>query len=200
MRKLIIGIGTGRCGTLSLSRLLSAQPGMIVPHEYGLPLPWIFSQDAINKKIFELKRLGGDVAFYYLNYVNYLNHVYPFTKFVCIKREREATINSYLTKSENRNNWIEHDGSKWMKSPIYYNSYPKFSVNSKREALGMYYDLYYMEAEKLKSKIGSNFKIFSVEDLNKIEGIKQILVHCGFSEHEMVITKCHFNKSTKNEF
>lgn len=191
-------MGTGRCGTKSLSRLLSAQPGVVVPHEYMFPLPWEFSQTAIDSKIIELRKFGGDVAFYYLNYVGYLSQIYPATQFVCMKREREATINSYLVKSENRNNWIEHGGSEWMKSPVYYNSYPKFNASSKKEALGMYYDLYYEKAETIENELKGKFKIFSTEDLNTTEGVVQILNHCGILEHEMVVTtKCHYNKTRK---
>jgi len=52
IRKLIIGLGTGRCGTMSLSKLLSMQENTIVSHETGTPLPWDFDLASLQKKSF----------------------------------------------------------------------------------------------------------------------------------------------------
>ncbi len=79
--------------------------------------------------------LIGDIAYYYLNYVDDLLHVAPACVFICIKRDRGETVSGWLKKSFiNRwrlswlvdmlkcilkrtlfytecNYWYEHDGS-----------------------------------------------------------------------------------------
>ena len=35
MKNVVLGIGTGRCGTLAFSKLVNRQPFTIVTHEYG---------------------------------------------------------------------------------------------------------------------------------------------------------------------
>lgn len=35
MKNVVLGIGTGRCGTLAFSKLLNRQPYTVVTHEYG---------------------------------------------------------------------------------------------------------------------------------------------------------------------
>ena len=56
-KKIIFGLGTGRCGTMSLSKLLSHQKNSIISHELG-GLPWLswkkdknFKFSATRKKI-----------------------------------------------------------------------------------------------------------------------------------------------------
>lgn len=196
LRNLIIGLGTGRCGTVSLSRLLSIQTNLLVTHEYGSLLPWEFSKRAIDQKIFELRKLNGDVAFYYLNYVIYINQLYPSTKFVCLRRDRMSTIESYLRKTGNTNNWMEHDGTKWENSPLFYNSFPKYNVITKEEALIMYYNSYYAKAEELKKELPENFEIFDITSLNSENGVKNILHFCGINDTAMkIITHLHLNNT-----
>ena len=185
MEKFIIGLGTGRCGTTSLSKLLSLQPDIYVPHEYGKPLPWQFAKEEIDIRISELEKMNGDVAFYYLNYVEYLIERFPGVKFICLRRDREETVDSYMKKSQNRNNWIEHDGTVWEKAVHFYDSYPKFKTDSKREALGMYYDLYYSVAEKFETKMANRFRIFDIKELNSATGVRNILNFAGFLDDEM---------------
>lgn len=184
-KKFIIGLGTGRCGTTSLSVLLSAQNETVVPHEYKYPLPWQFSEKEISERLNDLRNLNGDVAFYYLNYIKYILEIQPETKFVCLQRGRQETVESYMRKSENRNNWMEHDETVWKKNKWFFSSYPKFNVNDKEEAIGLYYDLYYEIAEEFQKEIPGSFKIFDMQKLNEIEGVVEILSFCGFEYSEM---------------
>ena len=51
MRRLVIGLGTGRCGTVSLSRLLNAQPDAQVRHELRPYLPWAVDEALLARKL-----------------------------------------------------------------------------------------------------------------------------------------------------
>ena len=150
--------------------------------------------------------LIGDIAFYYLSYVEDILAISKNVRFVCLKRDRTATIRSWLKKShiqrwrskwigerfaallqripfhESKNFWMDHDGSEWRLDPIWDKCFPNFDAKSKEEAIGKYYDFYYAEAEKLAKKHPGEFKIFHLEDINTDEGKAEILDFCGISD------------------
>ena len=65
---MIFGIGTGRCGTQSLSNLLDQQKGHHLTHEYEGPIPWELNPVAIKAHIqkLEANNFTGDIGFYFL--------------------------------------------------------------------------------------------------------------------------------------
>ncbi len=243
-KRVVIGLGSGRSGTASLTSLLDRQPGGICFHEMnpssavfsGNPQPlvnavWEFkkllrggersllsidysrpSSVLTYEKLQDMRELNliGDIAFYYLNYVDDLLHVAPELFFICIKRDREKTVSSWLKKSSIRrwrslwladklkswltrtpfyteyNYWQEHDGSRWKKDPVWDSCFPKFQASSKEEAIGMYWDYYYLEADRLQQKYPGNFGVFDIRDLSNTEGQRRILSFIGISEAKMV--------------
>ena len=194
-KKFIIGLGTGRCGTKSLAALLSAQPNTVVAHEYHRsPLPWHFSEDAIEKRMNSLEMINGDVGFYYLNYVDFILKKKPDTRFICLKRRKEEVIASYLKKTDGRNHWVNHDNKIWSADPLWDVAYPKFDTSDKASAIGMYYDLYYQIIHTLKDKYPNNLKIFDIERLNSRKGIRSMLIFCGYTQHEMNVSIKYLNK------
>lgn len=115
---IVIGIGSGRCGTHSLSALLSAQRNSFVSHERtalgrqcrGMEWP---SEDhpvtaeeenhrVRNQVEFYLNRkegnfdLVGDVGHFHLAYAESYLHLDQRIKFVVLKRPRQDTIESWL--------------------------------------------------------------------------------------------------------
>lgn len=192
-KKVIIGLGTGRCGTMSLANLLSSQSGVIVPHEYqALPLPWDFSQTALERKIESLRYINGDVGFYYLNYVEQIVDIFPQVRFVCLKRNKNEVVESYMKKTRGRNHWMNHDGKNWKNDSKWDSAYPKFNVSGKSSAIAMYYDMYYKKITYLKRKYPNKIRVFEIDCLNNEKGIRDILSFCGFAEEEMYITQKKF--------
>ena len=94
-QNLIFGLGTGRCGTVSLSKLLNAQQDSFFTHENGDGnlLPWRTDEEKINKYIQNIlnrkRQFAGDVSFYLLPYVDLILKKYPSTRFVIMKRVKE---------------------------------------------------------------------------------------------------------------
>lgn len=246
-KSIVIGLGTGRSGTASLTSLLDQQIGGVCFHEMN-PSCAVFSgnpQPHINaavefrallaggdrarlcidysrptsvqtyNKLQGMPRLNliGDIAYYYLNYVDEILATVPECVFVCIKRDREQTISSWLNKSSIKrwkslwladrikswltrtpfyteyNYWQEHDGSRWKKDPVWDSCFPKFEASSKREAIGMYWDYYYLEAEKLQQKHPDCFRIFDVNDLGNPDGQRGILSFIGIPEAQMACSE-----------
>ena len=61
--RVLLGIGTGRCGTLSLADLLSHQPGTRVTHECRPTLPWtaVDAQMRIGHRLAELRQASDGI-------------------------------------------------------------------------------------------------------------------------------------------
>ncbi|NQY10974.1 MAG: hypothetical protein HRT71_15875 [Flavobacteriales bacterium] len=196
---MIFGIGTGRCGTQSLSDLLDRQTNHSMTHEFEGPIPWEFSKDSIKDHIQLLKdnNLTGDIGFYFLPYIEYIiAELDPNVRFPCLKRDRAQTIKSYDAKSGSRNFWKDHDGSKWVKDDKWNIAYPNYDTEDKLDAIGQYYDEYYSTADALVLKYPDNVKVFSVDDLNTTEGVEKILTFCSI-ENPIIEVSISANELTK---
>ncbi len=179
--QIVIGLGTGRCGTMSLAYLLDWQENSEVYHEKGsYIMPWKGGEKTIDKflhwanELVKQKQLVGDVAFYYLNYVEYLLSLNPNIKFVCLQRDRASTVASYMKRTKDMNHWMRHEGTLWQKSS-WDNCYPKYEVLNKEKAIERYWDDYYLIANELQTTYPNSFRIFQTSTLNTEAGQRAIL-------------------------
>lgn len=206
-KQLIIGLGTGRCGTVSIYRLLNSQKSSNISHESMPVLSWEFNQRAIEKKLNSLmKKRGryvGDVASYYLPYMKFILGRHPDVKFVCLKRNKKEVIESFdrHTKRWDFNHWIDHDGKKWKKSNKWDKSFPTYDIKSKKRAIARYWEEYYKEVKKLMKKYSRNIKIFKISALNTQKGVRRILDFCGIDRTDQkIIIQIKENKSGDKTF
>lgn len=228
-RKIVIGLGSGRSGTASLASLIDRQPGGICFHEMN-PSCAVFSgnaQSQLNtvREFGQILTVGqpellGDIAYYYLNYVDDILALMPDCIFVCIKRDRAQTVASWLRKSSigrwpslwladrikswltrepfytQYNYWQDHDGSRWKRDPVWDSCFPKFEAASKEEAIGLYWDYYYLQAQRLEHKHPRCFRVFDVDELSTAAGQREILSFIGLSEDRIVFTEdVHLHRS-----
>ena len=189
--RLIVGLGTGRCGTVSLKALLQCQPNTHATHETML-LPYKFNENKYAqymRKVWSRKtRVVADVALWNLPYVTTILADYHSTKFICLKRDKETVVKSYMAKTPNRNHWTQRDSKYWSdkkwpreKKCPYGPCYPKFDVD-KEEAIGLYWDYYYTVAETYELSFPDNFRTFPMEYLNTRDGCEKILSFAGYEE------------------
>ncbi len=167
-------------------------------------------------------RLIGDVAFYYLNYVELIAAHNSNVRFICLRRDREQTIRSWLRKTEIQrwssqrvadrlssiitrapyykgyNFWMEHDGDRWRIDPVWDKCFPKIEANSKREAIGKYWDLYYARAETLADKLGETFWIVDTKLLNDDRFQCDLLEYCGIPPAKQIHTDAHIHRSASD--
>jgi hypothetical protein len=183
-RRFIFGLGTGRCGSMTLANLLSLQDNCLVSHEVGgVPyLPWNLDEKAIanylKKVSFRREEIVGDIAFYLLPYAKTILERYPDTKFIVLQRDKQETVLSYDKKTKNRNHWMNHDGKKWHHD-IWDKCYPKFKANSKLEAIENYYELYYEECKKLNQ---DSYFWLNTQELNDEVRCHEMLKWAGFED------------------
>ena len=181
---IVIGLGTGRCGTMSLARLLDLQDRADVTHERcENRIAWKGSTRRVVATLRGLAKharaeLVGDVASYYLPYVERILAKFPRAKFVCLQRDREATVRSFMKKTRDRNHWIRHDGRVWRRDG-WDPCFPKYVTTSKEAALRAYWDEYYRIARDLQSRFPASFRIFPTEALNRRAGQAEILDFVG---------------------
>ena len=192
MRQLVIGLGSGRCGTVSLSRLLDAQPGAQVRHELRPHLPWMADKALLARKLDILRRLPGtglvgDVGFFYLPYVVRILAAWPSARILALRRAERETVASFMVKTQGRNHWMDHDGNRWRLDPTWDPCYPSFDTSSKEQALQRYWQSYYAAVERLCVEYPSNVRLFDVEDLNTSQGVRAILDFVGIARRQQVL-------------
>lgn len=111
------------------------------------------------------------VAFYYLNYLEDLKRDFGELRVVCLKRDKQETVESYMRKVPEANHWGEGPKTKWSKC------YPTYDL-PKKEGIAQYYDDYYTKAEEWAEN--DWFEIMNMRDvLNTKEGQKEAFEHLG---------------------
>lgn len=225
--KIVIGLGTGRCGTKSLHALLNAQENSVCFHEANPAcMSWQGAEHVVlsmlrnfndtllgeerkvevdltscDKKLVIKRYLTldkvevvGDVASYYLPYVDMILERYNNVVFPCMVRDKKDVIKSFmrkvrlygyrnvvkciiLKKKRSRNHWSDND--KYVEDIKWDKLHPSFGVDLElEEALSRYYDLYMDNLTSLASRY-KEVKVFGIDELNSPEGRKSILDFCG---------------------
>jgi len=177
-RKIVIGCGSGRCGTKSLQHLLDSQSNSIFTHE-ALPMPWNRNPPEAQSEMF--KRLFmhegeyiGDVGYYWINYVEDMLHVRPDAKFICLERDRQEVIESMWDYTRGLNT---HPTNDWFMM------YPRYDTDRK-SAIGLMWDDYKEIAQSWQQTRPESFKVFPVETLNTVPGVTTILDFARFPESD----------------
>lgn len=212
MTQYVIGIGTGRCGTMTLAKLINGCRRVLVFHEmtkmfsnaydyvwmwhmanpegreklveyhkrqqgitdvnvsgYFETLPWKFDKQRAGDKAKDLlalkktKQLCGDVAFYYLNYVEYMNKKLSDLKIIHVWRDKAEVIDSLNRRSGPFNWW----SSRQVKDN-YSQGFPTYQDDiDKLQAIEKYIDEYMLKAEQLQRKFKHRFLKIKINDLLK---------------------------------
>lgn len=193
MKKFIFGIGTGRCGTTSLSSLLNGQNNSNVSHEMSgdILLPWKFDEKEYDRYIDSLHKRKqlfiGDVSFYLVNYIPQIIKDFPESKIIVLKRNKQETINSFIKKIGPLEHWISNP----RRFSIYDKCFPKFDFEiQKIKRISLYYDLYYSLVDQIKYE---DMIHLDTNNLNNEECMKEMLEFCGFEKPKFSIK--HLNRT-----
>ncbi len=183
----VLGCGSGRCGTVSLNLLLSKQDGFRVTHEY-YTLPWELDLTEMWRAYYGLTvagegfRIAADVAFYWLNYIPEIAKHAHDPKCVCLKRDKTETIESFIRWSGCFNLW----NPKFANFPLA-KQWPKYKLPLP-QALGRYWDEYYEKAHAFEKRYPYVFKVVDMNwALNTEEGQHTILRFLGVPENERIL-------------
>lgn len=204
---LVLGLGSGRCGTTSLRLFLDLQRDVSVTHELNFegirqPLPWQVDIALAGRRVQQLLRrpasIKGDIGFYWLPYSEWILGRFADTRFICLQRNKPDTVESFLRRTEGRNHWVEHGGTHWQLDEVWDKAFPKYDIQGKRAAVARYWDEYYATAERLQGEYPDNFRIFPVDTLNSRQGQDAILSFLGIAPADMIFTPA-FRLNTSGE-
>ena len=202
-QRVYIGCGTGRCGTVSLSRLIGGCDRAKCTQEMKPHLSWEFDEALFMKRVeyFGNANVNAicDVASYYLPYLKRFIAEFHDIRIVCLKRDKGETIGSFESKIGKRNHWLDHDGVKWRRDRTWDRCFPKYEIQDRRAAIRRYWEDYHREIGGLKNEFHKNVEVFEVDILNSKTGQKQIFDFLEMPEERRnYMEKCRFNTSKRN--
>jgi hypothetical protein len=175
-------IGTGRCGTKSMTYVLNEQENVKAEHEM-MKCHWEYNDIDIQRNVRHLLGLvkyNDDIdlavaaAFYFLPYSEMLIEKYN-AKIVCLKRAKEEVVDSYLRKWKNKNQFSPNNPAVTTSDYKYYIrnywhfTYPTFKNKDVREATSQYWDLYYEMSSEFQLRFPSNFRVFDMHSVLNTE-------------------------------
>lgn len=154
----------------------------------------------------------GDVASYYLPYVEFILEREPQARFPVMRRARDATVKSFVRKMSDdlgkqpmwplnrkraRNHWATID-DRWIRDPVWDKNFPSFSLprsSGLSQYVGLYYDTYYKRVDALVAAFPENVRVFGLELLATSEGRSQVLQFClpGMAHVDIEV---HLNKTS----
>jgi len=183
-RNIILGAGTGRCGTMSFARVINNCKSTNITHEMGPILPYKKDYDVYKEYLDNLLRKEGkyigDVSGYTRNYIEDFIRDVPNIKIIWITRDNEKTINS-MKKKEDIDLFADDTSHPFSKTR------PTWThINNATE---IFVEVENKRAEELMHKFPANFKIFDVEELNSKEGQDKIFDWYEIPKKDRVYTK-----------
>ena len=211
MKKLIISIGTGRCGSVSLSKFLSSQKSTNFLHEGRLEshdIRKLIKWENDDKNLFDwidflLKldenRFIGDTGMYFLPYVEKIINKFPEVRIIAMERKKSEVVNSYLKKTIGRNHWLNHNGDVWEIDAKWDPCFPKYNIIDKQKALEKYWEEYKLETSKLIKKYPKNVKKWTVESFNTTDGKNEILDFINYDLEREINKNFKHNTNLKSQ-
>jgi len=193
MKKLVIGLGSGRCGTVSLRDLL-IHIGFNATHELHL-MPWNQNYDLcdniIKKILTRASSLVSDIGYYYLPYIPHIIKNHKNVKCICLQRDVNEVIDSFL-KFSKYNYWstpyINREETEWDET------FPTYPNKSKSDAIRLYWEEYYNTASLLTKEYPDNIHLFDMnKTLNTEIGQKELFDFIEFTGPIKLGIKRHMN-------
>lgn len=171
---MFVGIGTGRCGSTSLSKILNQCRDVRCTHEYHpYRVGWI-DQKRRGAHYFlkEARGIFGDVAAYWLPHITWLRK-HRDVKVIVIQRPKEEFVRSINRVWKGQNYFVRQHkfGPGWDQV------IRKTPGSSLVESAGRYWEFYYQIAMKLEDTLW-----LRTEDLNSDKSLKEVYDYLGIKD------------------
>lgn len=193
--RVIFGMGTGRCGTWTLHRILAEQKDTVGNHE-GFACPWepdyaIFYEAIIGMMIRLRASVIFNVGWYWINYTGRIINLFEDPKIVVLKRPREEVVDSFKRYLPDVNKWTAPWSMYWKPAKYCITpdraQWPEIDAPRTR-ALEKYWDMYYAAAEFWQRRAPNNLLIVDMhEALNTEAGQRHMLSFLGYPEEDQRI-------------
>jgi len=129
----VIGLGSGRCGTKTLAKLLDGCDYYSAKHEPGNPLPWRINKTRFENHQQKLDKYDAIVALYYGRYWELFDNA----NFIVLQRDKWETIQSFLDITPGRDHWSDPADEIWDQA------FPSYNDLDKPNSISRYYRNYY---------------------------------------------------------
>jgi hypothetical protein len=149
-----LGIGSGRCGTVSLARIVGGCANTLVSHENpAFRSPWDRRDEAAMEAFVTHASWGqanglcvGDVALYWLPSVERIREEFPGLRVICLRRDKRATVESLGRKCPGYTLVRPQDREHF---PEWWDLFPEIPAETVEDGWSRYYDHYYEQAARL---------------------------------------------------
>lgn len=190
MNMLVLGVGTGRCGTHSLSKLLSLQKSTKSTHErYGPKVRWNAPSNLWPYRLWEdtkrpEEKIVCDIAFYWTahieTFLEWADKENRELRIIAMKRDKKKVVDSYdVAKAEGVDHWSFHGYQDEVVDHKWDLGYPCYETDNRREGCALFWEEVYNIIESFED---DRIKTFRTNDLNTEEGVRAILGHIGYEE------------------
>jgi len=198
--RIVLGMGTGQCGFEVLIEILQNQADVRITLEQPPILPWQRepTHPGIRERIARWKataseRIVGDVACFYLPYVEEAIQCEPDIRIICMKRPRKEVIAGYCRQLDAickipTNHWSETPPAGWYHDPLWTRSFPQFPSSDRKKAIGQYWDEYYRRADELARQFPSCILVIDPDELTETAGVQKILTFVGIPNDAQNLT------------
>ena len=199
-QRLVLVIGSGRCGTHAVAQLLSRQPDANVTHEQPPLLPWkpYSSTAVIRVRLARMRRerpqqLIGDAASFYLPYLEEAMGAEPDLRVICLKRPCEDVVASFCQWLDTvhplpTNHWAANPASAWHHDPIWTRIFPQYELGDRQEGIRRYWREYYETVERLLVRFPERIRVFPSHDgLNSETAQRELLSFAGVPRERQVL-------------
>ena len=196
---IILGLGSGRCGTHTLAEVLGQQREAHFTHEQPPLLAWRRAPSApgIRERLDRLRRTRsgpyiGDVASFYLPYAEEAIAAEPGIRMICLERPRDEVVASFGRWLDAiypipTDHWSRNPAPGWHQDLYWSRIFPKYDAAGREEAIRLYWEEYHRTAEELASRFPEHFRIFPTAALNDERGLRAILTFAGIPRDQQVI-------------
>jgi len=127
------------------------------------------------------KRLLGDVASFYLPYIEEAIALEPDIRIVCLRRPREEVIAAFCQWTDQTmplpvNHWAKQPAPGWHHDPNRTRIYPQYDAQNREEGIGRYWDEYYQVVRELIARYPENIRLFDTYEALNTEGGQRALL------------------------
>jgi hypothetical protein len=181
--QIVIGLGTGRCGSTSLASLLSTVGDSCATHENPPQIFWVPFPEQVRFHVDRLRVLReyfaliADVSHWWLNVTGDLVSAFPGIKMIGLYRNEQDCVRSFMRikryGSHSWNHWVTPGHGIWA-THSWDPCYPTYSMPAARSNLdaikgGMisrYVSEYNMRLHQLAKQFSKNIHLVKTEALN----------------------------------
>src|SRR5262245_37962795 len=197
-RRIILGMGAGQCGLSLLPQLLNCLPGTRVTYEELPLLPWARRPGVpgIRERLRRMLTTRsepniGDVASFYLPYVEEAIATEPGIRLVCLQRPRDEVVEGFCRDFESQarpqiNHWAREPAPGWSHDPFRTFSFPQYDTTDVAEGIRRYWEEYYATASELQRRYPEHMRIWDTNFLMTEEGVRELLTFAGFPAAEQL--------------